>query len=69
MMIRNSGLLFGHPVVIELLPPTTFQAPSVASLPPPTSRQWRIQKFWKGGGRKTIYQPRFHLSSMHRAIY
>jgi len=32
-------------------------------------KQWRIQKFWKGGGRKTIYQSRRHLSQMHRTKY
>jgi len=31
--------------------------------------QWRIQKFWKGEGRKTIYQSRHHLLQMHTTNY
>jgi len=32
--------------------------------------QWRIQKFWEGvGWRKTMYQPRRHLSQMRTTIY
>jgi len=31
--------------------------------------QWRIQKCWKGGRRKTSYQSRRHLSQMHTRNY
>jgi len=37
---------------------------------PRRGRQWRIQKFWKGGGgRKTIYQFPPHLSQMRTTKY
>jgi len=36
----------------------------------PVRTQWRIHKFWKwGGGRKTIYQLRPHLSQMRTTKY
>jgi len=34
-----------------------------------STHQWRIQKFWKRGRRKTMYQSRRHLSHMRTTNY